>query len=88
MTVGSLRLAHGAGMIGILLTLGRVGVNRNSIKIEMQIGHYTSSQSSTRSAWLVPSWFSAAFRRFRTNCGAAWISGWQIGWTRRHRRKD
>jgi DNA-binding XRE family transcriptional regulator len=37
MTVGSLRLAHGAGLIGILLTLGRVGVNRNSIKIEMQI---------------------------------------------------
>ena len=28
----SLRLAHGAGLIGILLTLGQVGVNRNSIK--------------------------------------------------------
>src|SRR6266436_4465802 len=28
----SLRLAHEAGLIGILLTLSRVGVNRNSIK--------------------------------------------------------
>jgi hypothetical protein len=28
----SLRLAHGAGLIGILLTLRRVGVNRNPIK--------------------------------------------------------